>query len=243
MNEGVCALCLSAADLQNSHIIPEFAYQAMYDAAHRFHTYQVDDEVRRRFEQKGLREPLLCRSCEGILATYERYVSLLFRGDLSANTVVSESGKLVVVSPVDCRVIRLFLLSVLWRASVSRLPFFSRVNLGPYEEDVRRMIIDGQAEPYWKYGCLIAAPLLGGEPRFDVMIQPTLTRVDSRHVYRFMFCGLTWCYFIGKTPHPRRIETASLDGSGELRFLKTRFTDLTYAADAFTKMANFSERR
>jgi len=92
-----CALCLAPSQLQNSHIIPEFLYDPMYDAIHRFHVYSVEGKVERRLAQQGLREPMLCKNCETQIGVYERYVSLLLRGDTAASS--NTFNNLVVVSP------------------------------------------------------------------------------------------------------------------------------------------------
>ena len=58
-------MCKVNGDLQRSHIIPEFFYRLVYDAKpRRFHVVSAKQSDRETFEQKGLRESLLCRACE-----------------------------------------------------------------------------------------------------------------------------------------------------------------------------------
>src|SRR5690554_1024049 len=131
MPPGVCLLCEESRELCNSHIIPEFVYKALYDDKHRFHTLSVSGSAPPSYGQKGLRERLLCASCETQLSVHERYVNLLFTGQTQIN--VSRKGSLIEVNGIDYRHFRLFGMSILWRAHVSNLPFFAAVDLGPHE--------------------------------------------------------------------------------------------------------------
>lgn len=56
------------------------------------------------------------------MATFERYVSLLMGGGLELE--YETRGRLVLVRGVDYKAVRMFQLSILWRAAVSSLPFF-----------------------------------------------------------------------------------------------------------------------
>ena len=54
----------------------------------------------------------------------------------------------------------MFLLSVLWRASVSRLDFFHRIDLGPrHEERVRYLLRTNTAPPLGEYTTLLGTSL------------------------------------------------------------------------------------
>ena len=76
----ICKLCNLEKELRNSHIIPEFMYQNLYDhQPKRFYSLNVNvDEENKssnRIEQKGIREYLVCNDCEGILSKYENYAA------------------------------------------------------------------------------------------------------------------------------------------------------------------------
>lgn len=135
----VCALCLHDAELRESHIIPEFMYQSLYDDIHRFNVLSKDVSERNRKAQKGLREKLLCDSCEQHLGGYERYVSLLVGGKLDLEN--ETHGRMVVMRKIDYKALRMFQLSILWRAGVSSLPFFSQIKLGPHQEQLRLLLL------------------------------------------------------------------------------------------------------
>lgn len=146
LNAGVrtrmrCALCLKDAELCRSHVIPEFLYESLYDEKHRLHVLSVLPDQPNWREQKGLRERLLCEACEQLLSPWERYASLVLKGGVPL--AYRREGNVVFISGLDYRQFKLFQLSVLWRAGISSLPFFSKVKLGKHAETLRKCLLTG----------------------------------------------------------------------------------------------------
>ena len=139
-NVGICKLCLQERELRNSHIIPEFLYKPTYDDKHRANDTNTDASTV-RFSQKGLREHLLCDVCEGHLNVFETYFANIWYDKSATPKKLMYYGSETLSVKVNYADFKLFYLSVLWRASVSTLPYFSRVNLGPYEEGIRQMVL------------------------------------------------------------------------------------------------------
>lgn len=134
-----CALCLEESDLRQSHIIPEFMYKSLYDEINRFHVLSVIPEKSNWKEQKGLRERLLCGKCEQKLSVWERYASLVLKGGIPLTH--RREGSIIHLSGVDYKQFKLFQLSILWRASVSTLQFFEKVQLGEHAEIIRQHLL------------------------------------------------------------------------------------------------------
>tara|TARA_B100000315_G_scaffold8245_1_gene8198 strand:+ start:51617 stop:52018 length:402 start_codon:yes stop_codon:yes gene_type:complete len=118
--------------------------------------------------QKGIREYLLCEQCEGSLSKYERYVSLILSGQI--HIAPHRNGKLVYLEGVDYKQLRLFGLSVLWRASVSSLKIFEQVKLGPHEEILRRMILNEDPGKPDKYPFMLAPVVHHDEVQTDLIM-------------------------------------------------------------------------
>jgi hypothetical protein len=223
----ICALCYSDGELRLSHVIPEFMYASLYDDKHRFHI--LSDKQRSRYAQKGQRETLLCDRCEQRFSVYERYVSLLMNGGIPLE--YETRGRLIIIRGVDYKALRMFQLSVLWRAGVSTLPFFSQVSLGQHQERIRKLLFDDDPGVPWQYGCLMYALIYDGRVQEDLVVQPTPSRLDDVPCYRFIFGGHAWLYLVASHQHAKKLETASLDPSGELRLAMKSLGDLKYVAD------------
>ena len=137
-----CKLCQRQAKLVASHIIPEFLYKTLYDSKHRFQQVSADPAVSNQYKQKGFREPLLCEDCEQRLSVSEQYMSKLLNGGVP--TIVSLDGRRIRFRDIDYNKLKLFQISILWRAGVSSLPVFSQVQLGPHEPRLRHdLLTDG----------------------------------------------------------------------------------------------------
>ena len=189
-----CALCLNDRPLCESHIIPEFVYQSLYDEKHRFHVVSSQPDERARYKQKGLKESLLCENCEAQFSRYEGYAKLVLRGGVPLNA--RREGSLIILSGIEYRAFKLFQLSILWRAGVSKSDFFEKVQLGPHQELLRRTLIDNNPGHSHAYGCVMwGITMLPGESP-AVIMQPTKTRIHGHIIYKFMFGGLVWVFFV-----------------------------------------------
>jgi len=192
-----CRLCLQPATLRLSHIIPEFPHKDTYDADHAVLTISADLPYIRRF-RKGLRERLLCDGCEGVIKRYEDYFARMWYAKGMLPDSVPASERRVVVDRLDYAAFKLFHLSILWRASVATREEFRDVNLGPHENDVRRMLLagdPGSADRYRLKGCLILRP--GTRTVMRTMIgAPALGRVGDHWVYGMIYGGCQWTLVI-----------------------------------------------
>jgi len=230
----VCALCRRLDSLQNSHIIPEFFYKPLYDEAHRFRWASLDPTYQNKLEQKGLREKLLCKKCESAISKYETYVSRLFNGDKIIPSVRNKNA--VFLSRIDYTKFKLFLLSVLWRAGVSRLTFFKQVALGLHEEALREMLINGDPGPSAKYACIIDGVIYDDIPQFGLIIEPSFTRFEGHGCYRFLFGGFGWVFFVSSHSLPPEVTRRVLNEEGKMIIVLRDRSELTYLDPFFAQV-------
>lgn len=129
---GVCRghQCITSA-LIKAHIIPRgFArYIKSTDSPHNI--LILEDNVRPT--QHGVFDPaLLCQRCDGVLGKLDHYGVEVCRRFPGEHKVV-DHGDMFEMENVDGDKFAKFILSVLWRASVTTRPEFRRVSLGPYD--------------------------------------------------------------------------------------------------------------
>lgn len=214
-NENKCALCLKKKKLCNSHIIPEFFYKFLYDEKHRLHMIPLSKEEKKRYKQKGLREYLLCSNCETQLSKYENYTSKLLYGGVG---IWSKSGNPVTFKRINYNYFKLFQLSVLFRASVSDLPFFKNINLGPHEEKIRQMLINKDPGRIYDYPCILIAPKMKEEimSKDFISIPEELEKIEGHRSYRFIFGGFFWIYLVSSHTSMCSFKNLFLDEKGKL---------------------------
>ena len=212
------ALCRHDREIRRSHIIPEFLYEAMYDEKHRFHVLSVIEDQKDWMEQKGLREHLLCDDCETKISRFEDYGRRVLKG--GAEFKFQREGSTVIVEGLDYRRFKLFQLSILWRAGVSTLDLFQHVQLGPFEETLRNMVLDEQPGKQEDFGCVMFGLKNGIDTIADLIVQPVRTRSDDGHCcYRFVFGGFQWVFFVSSKPKTGTYSVGFLQESGCLCFV------------------------
>jgi hypothetical protein len=188
-----CALCGSEAPLIESHIIPEFLHRSVYDEHHRtrLFTHKSDES---RLLQKGVRDRLLCGACEQKFSVLERYFSQLWYH--SSQVPERIDGDELVLTSVDCAKIKLLVLSIVWRASVSSRPEFDGASLGTtHERNLHDMLVRADPGPMAAYP-LIAAVIVDSRTRelWDrVILAPTKMKALHEHwAHTMAFAGICW---------------------------------------------------
>ena len=230
----ICKLCKQECELCDSHVIPEFVYAPLYDDGGKMIGFQIGKGgLRSHLLQKGLREPLLCASCEQLLNhDYEQPNVDLWR-QLAAHerempadwmrfsTPAGARG--VHVRGVDYSSFKLFLLSMLWRSSVSGREEFEAVELGPYEEPLRRMLLEGNPGAKLDFPCIV---FLYTQP--GVLLPPIRQRVDGHLMYHFILTTVQLWFFVSGHVAQESIAamTLSEDGSFPALLMDPRETNL-----------------
>jgi hypothetical protein len=229
-----CALCRRDAPLRNSHVIPEFLYRSLYDSKHRFHQISVDPGQRDVLFQKGLREHLLCDDCEQRLSVSERYASMLLNGRVGV--VVTQNGTHLHLSEVEYKKMKLFQLSILWRAGVSSLPAFSQVQLGQHAEPLRQMLLTDDPGRTETYGCITSMLMHEQNILQDLIVPPTWSRLAGHRAYRFVMGGLVLVFIVSSTPPPTFVCEHFLQENGQVIVALRQTREFGFLTDTFAEM-------
>lgn len=67
-----------------------------------------------------------------------------------------------------------------------------------------------------------------GRIQDDVMMQPTMMRIDGGSACRFVFGGHVWVYLVANHRTPGDLERFGIQPSGELRILVTDLTSASF---------------
>lgn len=241
----ICKLCGEDRELQDSHVIPEFMYRPLYNEKHKTVGYLLRKEgVKPRFVQKGLRERLLCDACERFLNhNFESPNVALWRTlaeeepgpEISVQQIRSAQGSRAAhVQGVDYSSLKLLLLSILWRASVSGLEEFADVKLGPHEEVIRQMLRSKDPGTQADYPCLIFLFL---EPKLGILVPPFHSRVEGHKTYHFIVTSVRFDIVVSRHSGEHRFRSLALkeDGSFVAMFLDHRETAMYATLAEFVK--------
>lgn len=192
-----CRLCLVQAPLRQSHIIPEWCYRCIYDHKSRAFRIATDLQKSATYIQKGPREELLCDRCEQKLAVYEKYVREIIIGPRKLNH--NRSQRALRLTGVDYSKLKLFQLSILWRAGISQLVDFHNINLGAHAETIRKMLNHEQPGDSTDYGCMMSALFYDdGYLLKDLILVEGEYLIEDWPAYRFIFAGIAWIFILSE---------------------------------------------
>jgi hypothetical protein len=151
-----CKLCLKDKQLiKKSHILSEFLHAELFDENHKLIKFDAielgkgNDEISR--PSSGSYEgQLLCDKCDNQqIGKFETYISNVLKDNLKkenklkcSKTTNPQGLSFIKIENLDYLKTKLFLLSLLWRAGISTRDEYKEVQLGPYSEKIRKLIID-----------------------------------------------------------------------------------------------------
>lgn len=210
---GACALCLECKTLRKSHIIPNAVFRRIKQANNTGQIIQFDDADHSLIcrSQDTWQEYLLCADCEQVISSYERYGLELLRS--RARDSVNEHAAGITFRAHHYPRFKLFLTSLVWRASVSRQPIFAKAQLlVECEEAARESLLNGKAMASLRLGCRIhrlidsTGTANGGfdlENLRQIVISPIPRWHDGHRYYTLLFLleGFLLEFFVPGVPY------------------------------------------
>ncbi|MYD94245.1 MAG: hypothetical protein F4Y02_11275 [Chloroflexi bacterium] len=210
----VCKLCVKEENTLLSHIIPEWGYAGAYDNKHRFVPYDALNEKEGRIEQKGIRERMLCGKCETVFSKWEQYGKSVWELKTGQWKTLS-NGSLVGLN-LEYKKLRLFLLSILWRAHVAEGCFAENVALGPHGERIRLMLLNNDPNGPELYPCMMMRIFEGNTPQEVGLRFPICGRWYGERAYSVAFKGIGLLYIMKRGARREVSQRRSINIAGEL---------------------------
>lgn len=140
-------MCLKNKKLVKAHIIPAGFYRYMKSDSRPLEIRSnITGEYKRRSHVGIYDNTILCGECEELFQKYDDYAQRLLLPDpKEAEYILNAKGEEegCKLNNVNYNYLKLFFLSILWKASVSTRKEFSKVSAGPFEEELKRMIQAG----------------------------------------------------------------------------------------------------
>ncbi len=212
---GICKLCMEQKELiRKSHIIPAFMYNGMFDENNKLSFQPIREGAIEKHEIKRPSDGeyeggLLCNECDNTLLGhyFEDYASkAMYGGRLVASecplfqSCISQHNiEFIKCTRINYTKYKLFLLSVLWRASISNRSFFSEISLGQkHEEEIRRMIFNKDAGEVDKFPIFISSYLNHKDLPREIIIQPRKIQDDQLKVFVFLINGYLYTFYVNE---------------------------------------------
>jgi hypothetical protein len=184
---GRCRLCDQERPLVDAHIIAEGYFRRLgrFGGVNRL---LKETDYPKKSWIGVYDQGILCAECDGVFSPWENYAQELLDSDLSHFQPVPPKGKPVAFTcqTFEYHKLKLFLISLLWRASISTHHFFEKVDIGPYETRAKALIRAKDPSDPTEFAVVLQKfDHEVGEAIFD----PVPVRMNRIRLYRFYLGG------------------------------------------------------
>ena len=193
-----CRMCKKDRPLVRSHLFPEWLYTPIYDDDACIFNRGMRKSRNRRAGAEALYERLFCAECEQRIRKWEDYAHDVFFGD-DPRLNLEDLGIQLIISGVKYAPFKLFQMSLIWRASISRRPEVFRVDLGPHAERLREMLLNECPGENHRYGSFLLYPSSSLQHRILDFFGPperTSRKLHGHTVYEGIFGGVVWMFIV-----------------------------------------------
>lgn len=168
---------------------------------------------------------ILCQECEDSFSDVDGYAAQLLLQQETSFRPLKADGKIEGYEVWDYNYdrLKLFFMSVLWRASASSHLFYAQVDVGPYEPILREMLIKKDAgEPdnfsvvLWKYD---------DHPSSTVIFDPFRARYEGINCFRFRLHRYVSWVKVDKRPFPSGIREVQLSKRPPMLVMHSPFAE------------------
>lgn len=232
---GLCRLCGHEKELVDSHIIPNFMYKYLFDENHKLILTSSDDlknnESKKKKKNTGdYDNSILCATCDNeVIGRYETYASKVIYGEnispriapILKNCYNAIGTEWTECSNIDYKSFKLFLLSILWRASITKLDMFKDVSIGKHEDFIKSMIWNGNAGEEDDYPIIFLSANHDKDVPKDFIIQPRTEKLYGHHIVTFPITGMLYVFFVSSHQKPDKVLERTLKKNNTVIFERT----------------------
>jgi hypothetical protein len=224
----LCRLCGRNKPLVRAHIIPESMYP--FEDVPRQPLLKVPSNPAAPLEKSRVGEydsALVCKGCEEKFSPWDDYGSRLFRKEPKPKDRIYIDGgwRAYTLEAYDYAKLKLFFISLLWRASETERAFFEKVNVGPrHTARLKEMILNknpGMPDEY-------AAWIMRLTHEIDAhksVLSPYRRRYEQVWFYHFYLAGHVCIIKVDRRPAPSMFSRFILRPNEPLHVLIMRFNE------------------
>lgn len=185
-----CVGCGESRILVKSHVIPESFFRDLKRGSDYLHLLSSDKGDYPKKSRIGVYDKtILCRACEGRFQKVDDYAAkLLLNEDNLSPMLMNGQAIGYQFKDVNFKLLKLFFISLLWRASISAQHFYRKVNLMELESTAKSMLWEediGGDEDF----SFILAKFTDTGTISKAMLDPLAESFEGVKYYRFYLGG------------------------------------------------------
>lgn len=195
-----CKLCNQNKKLIKAHIIPGSFFKLLRTSKLSPEMHTNTSGIHPKRSPTGIYDKgILCEQCEMKFDTWDNHAQKVLLKDFSEDLAIYEN-KIKAgykISNLDYKLLKLFFISLLWRASVSTHEFYHRVSAGPFEEKLKQMILEDNPGSSDMFSVTLSK---FSDPRIVEMLDPDRFKCHGLNYYRFYIAGYVAYIKVDKRP-------------------------------------------
>lgn len=224
-----------AAASCKSHIIPKQFYKRIRGTEKHLFEIHVQGELKRRHTQNGIWEQgILCPKCDESFGVLDEYAYEVLPEDIDPQQVkrLGQGVTVYELGLIDVDKFRRFLVSLIWRSSLSKHEMFRSIKVGPYFDRFENVLTGKDVSWLNHVDCAFVHLK---PPRYDkLLLPPSPTRYDHVNVLQFYLYPWKLLIKLDNRPFGRSLKQMSLRvGAPSYAIMMTTFSqgELTFLAD------------
>ncbi|MGD0336648.1 MAG: hypothetical protein ABSB18_06065 [Candidatus Omnitrophota bacterium] len=232
----ICKLTLKEGVGVKAHVIPECFYRIDSKNKQPLKILSSNEGIYPQRSQTGIYDPnIVIQEGENILQSLDNYASdLLIKNFLAAQTAFD--GEILQIDNYDYNKLKLFFLSVLWRASVSQQQFFKVVDLGEHEENIRKALLENNAGDSDFYSVILS--VFSGVQNGVGTLNPQKTKIDSINYYKLYLGNFLAWIKVDRRRSEEPLRSFSMENGRPLYILKKNL----HSSKEFPLMKSIAQR-
>ncbi len=231
-----CKLCNQEKKLIQAHIIPKSFHAPLKEEGQTPIIITSKDGVYPKRSQTGVYDvEIVCEDCEKMFSPWDDYGNKFLFQELHDENYVVSNGERIAYNfgLCDYKKLKLFFISILWRASVSNQNMFGRVQLGSYEKKLKKLVLSNNPGDIEDFS--VALSKFDAPANETGILNPDRTRYDGVIHYRLYLGGYMAIIKVSSQPTPKCFQGLYLAPEQNVFFIVREFKQSKeYAAMVYT---------
>ena len=196
-------------------------YKPLYNEKHKFIGINSKNFNQLQPEQKGYREELLCKLCEGKFSKWEtnakKDLEDITRKDSNYLKITQLDSKLLFVENICHDYFKKFILSIVWRLSVTSLEQFKNVELGIFEDRLRTLLDEDKEIDTFTYPIMVHQVQVKGMHYKSLIMLNEKGRILDKYIFQqFVGYGYMFDVVVSKLKFPSAFSPLLLNQHGSV---------------------------
>src|SRR4030042_2626638 len=183
-----CKFCLQEKKCVEAHIIPGSFFRIIKQDKEPI--YILSPKEFQSITHNGIYDKtIVCEDCEKLFSPWDDYAHSLLIANFPKDKSFMDGEKILahIIERFDYHKLKLFFISVLWRASASNHKYFSHINTGPFEDKLKKMILHNDSGDKNTFSIIFTK--FDNESLGTAMLNPQKEKLEEINYYAFYLGG------------------------------------------------------